>query len=87
LLKANGNCGRLECGTNLDLALQDASRHLKLARTQLPSDIEPPRLYKFDPSQDAIWQAGFSSSVRNEVEVRDWVEYFLIPQLIARQGV
>ncbi len=73
-------------GTNLDLALQDASRHLELARTQLPSDIEPPRLYKFDPSQDPVWQAGFSSPVRSEVEVRDWVEHELTPQLLALEG-
>ncbi len=76
-----------EYGTNLDVALQDASRHLELARTQLPPDIEPPRLYKFDPSQDPIWQAGFSSTVRSEVEVRDWVEHRLAPHLIAIDGV
>ncbi len=76
-----------EYGTNLDLALQDAARYLELARTQLPSDIEPPRLYKFDASQDPIWQAGFSSTVRSEAEVRDWVENRLVPQLIAIQGV
>ena len=76
-----------EYGTNLDLALQDASRHLELARTQLPPDIEPPRLYKFDPSQDPVWQAGFSSTVRSEVEVRDWMENELAPQLVAIHGV
>ena len=76
-----------EYGTNLDLALQDASRYLELARTQLPPDIEPPRLYKVDPSQDAVWQAGFSSSVRSEVEVRDWVETRLVPHLISISGV
>jgi len=76
-----------EYGTNLDLALQDAARHLELARTQLPPDIEPPRLYKFDASQDPVWQAGFSSTVRSEAEVRDWVENRLVPQLIAIHGV
>ncbi|WP_111641368.1 efflux RND transporter permease subunit [Marinimicrobium alkaliphilum] len=74
-------------GTNLDLALQDASRYLELARTQLPSDIEPPRLYKFDPAQEPVWQAGFSSAVRSEVEVADWVEHQLTPQLVAIYGV
>ena len=74
-------------GTNLDVALQDASRYLELARTQLPPDIEPPRLYKFDPSQDPVWQAGFSSHARSEVEVRDWVEHQLAPQLLALAGV
>ncbi|MEX0730573.1 MAG: efflux RND transporter permease subunit [Aquisalimonadaceae bacterium] len=78
---------RFEYGTNLDLALQDAARYLELARTQLPPDIEPPRLYKFDPAQDPIWQAGFSSTTRSEADVRDWVENQLTPQLIAIHGV
>jgi len=76
-----------EYGTNLDLALQDASRYLELARTQIPEDIEPPRLYKFDPSQDPVWQAGFSSTIRTEVEVADWVEHQLAPQLVSIAGV
>ncbi len=76
-----------ELGTNLDLAIQDAARYMELARTQLPADIEPPRLYKFDPAQDPVWQAGFSSSVRSETQVRDWVENQLAPQLIAIHGV
>ncbi|MCH8537008.1 MAG: efflux RND transporter permease subunit [Alkalimonas sp.] len=74
-------------GTNLDVALQNASRALELARTQLPSDISPPRLYKFDPSQAPIWQAGFSSAVRTEVDVRDWIDNRLTPNLIAIEGV
>lgn len=78
---------RFELGTNLDLALQDASRNLELARTQLPQDIEPPRIYKFDPAQDPIWIAGFSSSIRSETEVRDWAENDLAPQLLTIPGV
>ncbi|MDP4537066.1 efflux RND transporter permease subunit [Alkalimonas collagenimarina] len=74
-------------GTNLDVALQNASRALELARTQLPRDIEPPRLYKFDPSQAPVWQAGFSSPIRTEVEVRDWIDNRLTPNLIAIEGV
>ncbi len=76
-----------EYGVNLDHALQDAARLMELARTQLPSDIEPPRLYKFDPSQDAVFEAGFSSPVRSPREVRDWVEHRLAPQLLALHGV
>jgi len=53
----------------------------------LPSDIDPPRLYKVDPAQDPIWQAGFSSNVRSEVEVADWVEHQLSPQLVSLHGV
>lgn len=76
-----------EFGTNLDLALQDAARYLEQARTQLPAGLQPPRLRKFDPGQNAIWEGGFSSSVRSEVAVRDWVENHLLPQLIALPGV
>ncbi len=72
---------------DIDLALQDASRHLERARTQLPPDIDPPRIYKFDPSQMAIFQAGFSSTVRTPIEVRDWLEHRLAPQLLAIEGV
>ena len=74
-------------GTNLDLAMQDAARYLEQARPRLPADIQPPRIRKFDPGQNAIWEGGFSSTVRSEVEVRDWVENNLMPQLIAIPGV
>jgi hydrophobe/amphiphile efflux-1 (HAE1) family protein len=73
--------------TNLDLALQDASRLLELARTQLPPDINPPRIYKQDPNDAPVYEAGFSSSVRSPVEVRDWLENQLAPQLQSVRGV
>jgi multidrug efflux pump subunit AcrB len=76
-----------EIGTDLDLALQDASRLLERARTQLPRDVEPPRIRKIDPSQMPVFQAGFSSPVRSPVEVRDWLEFQLSPQLLAIPGV
>ncbi|MCC5869525.1 MAG: efflux RND transporter permease subunit [Gammaproteobacteria bacterium] len=76
-----------EYGVNLDHALQDASRLMELARTQLPPDIDPPRLYKFDPSQDPVYEAGFSSTIRTPREVRDWVEHRLAPQLLSLHGV
>jgi CzcA family heavy metal efflux pump len=74
-------------GVNLDFALQDAARLLELARTQLPPDIDPPRIYKIDPSRDPVYQAGFSSAARSPREVRDWVEHRLVPQLLALHGV
>ena len=76
-----------EYGTDLDFALQDASRYLEQARPQLPDDIETPRIRKFDSNQEPVWEGGFSSSVRSEVEVRDWVENDLLPQLVTIPGV
>lgn len=74
-------------GTDIDVALQDASRNLEFARTQMPTDIEPPRIFKYDPSQDPVYVAGFSSTMRSPIEVRDWMENELSPQLQALQGV
>jgi hydrophobe/amphiphile efflux-1 (HAE1) family protein len=74
-------------GVDLDVAVQNTARLLEAARAQLPPDIEPPRLRKWDPSESAVFQAGFSSAVRGPREVRDWVETRLIPQLQSIPGV
>ncbi len=74
-------------GTDIDVALQDASRNLEFARTQMPQDIDPPRIFKYDPSQDPVYVAGFSSTMRSPIEVRDWMENELAPQLQALHGV
>jgi multidrug efflux pump subunit AcrB len=76
-----------EYGTDLDTALQNASRLLERARAQLPDDVEPPRLRKWDPGASSVYEAGFSSDMRTPREVRDWVDNRLAPQLQAIQGV
>ncbi len=76
-----------EYGTDIDVALQNASRNLELARTQMPDGIIPPRIYKHDPASDPIYQAGVTSSIRSEIEVRDWLENRLVPQLLSIRGV
>jgi hydrophobe/amphiphile efflux-1 (HAE1) family protein len=76
-----------EHGVDLDIAMQNAARQLETARQQLPGDIEPPRLRKWDPGEWAIWRAGFSSPTRSPREVRDWVEQRLVPQLQSIGGV
>jgi len=76
-----------EYGTNLDTALQNASRLLERARSQLPDDVEPPRLRKWDPGSSSVFEAGFSSGFRTPREVRDWVDNRLAPQLQSIPGV
>ena len=76
-----------EYGTDLDTALQNASRLLERARAQLPDDVEPPRLRKWDPGASSVYEAGFSSDLRTPREVRDWVDNRLAPQLQAIRGV
>jgi hydrophobe/amphiphile efflux-1 (HAE1) family protein len=74
-------------GTDTDTALQDAARHLERARIQLPAGIDPPRLFKMDPSLDPIYEAAFSSTARSSIEVRDWLDHQLAPQLLSVPGV
>ena len=73
--------------TDIDLALQDASRQLERARTELPEGTDPPRIMKMDPSQDPIFELAISSPVRSPIEVRDWVDQQLAPQLLSIPGV
>lgn len=74
-------------GTDIDLALQDASKNLDRARSRLPVEAEPPFIFKFDPSQIPVYEAGFSSPTRDLVDLRNWVELRLQPQLLTVQGV
>jgi hydrophobe/amphiphile efflux-1 (HAE1) family protein len=77
---------RFRIGTDVDIALQDTARGLEQARGQLP-DVDPPRVRKFNSGRQSIWQGGFSSTVRNEAEVTDWIDNYLAPQLIGIPGV
>jgi CzcA family heavy metal efflux pump len=74
-------------GTDIDFALQDAAKNLERARGQLPEEADPPTIFKFDPSQMAIYEVAFSSGTRDLVSLRDWAEYRLRPQLLTIGGV
>mgnify|MGYP001294544251 CR=1 FL=1 len=74
-------------GTNIDFALQDASKNLERARGRLPEEADPPTINKFDPQQQPIYEAGFSSPTRDLVSLRDWVEFRLRPQLLTIPGL
>ena len=74
-------------GVDIDLAMQDAARQLERARTELPAGIDPPRIFKMDPSLDPVFELAFSSPVRSSIEVRDWVDQRLMPQLLSVPGV
>ncbi len=73
--------------TDIDLALQDAGRQLERARTELPTGIDPPRLMKMDPSLNPVYELAITSPVRSSIEIRDWVDQRLLPQLLSVPGV
>ena len=62
-------------GTDIDVALRDASTRLDRAKRFLPTTIDPAVIYKRDPSQIPILELAVSSSERSSSELRDWVEY------------
>jgi CzcA family heavy metal efflux pump len=74
-------------GTDVNFALQDASKNLDRARARLPEDAEPPTIFKFDPSQIPVYEVGFSSARRSLVDLRDWVDLRLRPQLLTVEGI
>ncbi len=74
-------------GTDVDFALQDASKNLERARGRLPEEADPPGIGKFDPNQSPVYEAAFSSATRDLVSLREWVEYRLQPQLLTIEGV
>ncbi len=74
-------------GTDVDFALQDASKNLERARGGLPEEADPPTINKFDPNQSPVYEVAFSSQTRDLVSLREWVEYRLRPQLLTIEGV
>lgn len=62
-------------GTDIDIALRDASTRLDRAKRFLPDTIEPPVIFKRDPSQRPILELVVSSDSRPAVDLREWVDY------------
>lgn len=74
-------------GTDIDVALQNASSNLNRARSQLPEEANPPTVGKSDPTQSPIYEVAFSSPTRDLVALRSWIEDRLRPQLLTVSGV
>ncbi|MGE0553549.1 MAG: efflux RND transporter permease subunit [Gemmatimonadales bacterium] len=74
-------------GTDMNFALQDASKNLDRARAGLPDDVEPPSIFKFDPSQVPVYEVGLSSPTMTQVDLRRWVDIQLVPPLLPVEGV
>ena len=62
-------------GIDIDIALRDASTRLDRARRFLPDSVEPPIIYKRDPSQISVMEMIVSSSERDPVELRSWADF------------
>lgn len=74
-------------GADIDLALRDASTRLDRAKRFLPDTIDPPTIYKRDPSQIAVLELAISSSRMDPVKLREWVDYDFSRWFINLPGV
>ena len=64
-------------GTDVDVAFQDVLAALTRAGQDLPEDIEPPFVYKADPSQLPVVQLSVSSPTWGPVQLREWADNWL----------
>jgi len=55
---------------DIDIALRDASTRLDRAKRFLPTTIDPPVIYKRDPSQIPVQEFVISSSKRSSIKLR-----------------
>lgn len=74
-------------GADMDRALLNAARSVESARPLLPSDISPTRINRFNPAERPVLELGLTSTARRELEVREWAEDRLLPQVQGVNGV
>ena len=74
-------------GTDVDVALRDASTKLDQARSAFPEEADPPVIFKFDPSQIPVLQLAISSPSRDQAWLKVWCEDQLAKQLLTVSGV
>jgi CzcA family heavy metal efflux pump len=74
-------------GKDIDVALRDASTRLDRAKRFLPDTIQPPIIYKLDPSQIPVMEFVVSSNLKDSVELRAWVDDIFSKRFLNLPGV
>ena len=74
-------------GVNVDVAYQDALAAMARVARKLPKDIDPPVIFKADPSQLPVVQLTIKSDQWDLAKLRTWAENWLQYQLQAVPGV
>ncbi|MGK0170708.1 MAG: multidrug efflux pump subunit AcrB [Gammaproteobacteria bacterium] len=72
---------------DIDIALRDASSRLDRAKRFLPDTVDPPIIYKLDPSQIPALEFIAGSRLRDPVELRDWVDHSFAKWFLNLPGV
>lgn len=69
-------------GKDIDLALRDASTRLDRAKRFLPTTIDPPMIWKSDPSQIPVMEFLVTSTLMDLVELRTWTDDHFAKQFL-----
>ncbi len=74
-------------GGDIEQALNDATAAFNRGRGQLPDTIEEPRIFKFDPSQQPIYELALTSSSLESKDLRVFADEELSRELSVVPGV
>lgn len=74
-------------GKDIDVALRDASTRLDRAKRFLPDGVDPPIIFKRDPSQRPVAEFVVSSGLRTPIELRNWTDDVFRKWLLNLPGV
>ncbi|MEL4894702.1 efflux RND transporter permease subunit [Crocosphaera sp. Alani8] len=74
-------------GGDIDQSLNDATAALNRASNNLPNNLEPPRLFKYEPSQLPVYEFALTSSIKKDVDLRVFAEEELAREISIIPGV
>ncbi|MEG4841574.1 efflux RND transporter permease subunit [Microcoleus sp. B9-D4] len=74
-------------GGNIDQALNDATASVNRIRNRLPDTVESPNLFKFDPSQQPVYEFALTSDSRQGVDLRVFADEELAREINVIPGV
>jgi multidrug efflux pump subunit AcrB len=74
-------------GVDINTAYQDAMASMARVARKLPKDIDPPVIFKADPSQIPILQLTVRSDRWDLVRLRTWTDEWLQDQMLSVPGV
>jgi len=78
---------KFKLGRNMDAAVEDVRSSLERVRGSLPKDVINPVVLKADPNNDAILYISFNDLHRNERELSDYVDKYIVPSFETIDGV
>jgi CzcA family heavy metal efflux pump len=74
-------------GGDIDQALNDATASVNRIRNRLPDTVESPNLFKFDPSQQPVYEFALTSDSRQGVDLRVFADDELAREINVIPGV